>query len=220
MKNNLAGQKFGRLTILYKSGKSKNGHSIYSCLCDCGKRVDIFGTNLKMGYTKSCGCLRKEVTINKNYKHGDARKKSTTRLNQTWQNMKARCHNPNANEYNRYGGRGIEVCSEWKNSYIVFKIWALKNGYQDDLTIDRIDNNGNYEPSNCQFITLSENIKNRQWPKKICSLCKKPIEDPIYECHYDPGLKEIVYHHRQGYCKKGYEAPYMYMRRTGQVKWD
>ena len=154
---NLKGQRFGRLLVLEDSGERKDRKVVWVCLCDCGNIKDVRSGDLKRGHTKSCGCLRDEVTRKRSYKHGDACRNSVTRLNQTWRGMKARCYNPNANEYKRYGGRGITVCDEWKNDYLPFKLWAMASGYKSNLTIDRKDNDGNYEPNNCQFITKSEN---------------------------------------------------------------
>jgi len=96
--------------------------------------------------------------------------KKHLRLYRTWESMKRRCYNVNDNVYRYYGGRGIKVCSAWKDSYLSFKEWALNNGYKTDLTIDRIDNDGNYEPKNCQWITKSQNTKNR-WIDKRNSQC-------------------------------------------------
>ena len=158
---NLSGQRFGRLIALSNTGKKCGAHLIWLCKCDCGKLVEVLGDNLRSGNTKSCGCLRKEiVTI-----HGDSR----IRLYYIWHSMKARCYNSNNNNYKYYGERGIKVCKEWKNNYMMFKNWALANGYKEGLTIDRIDNDGNYCPENCRWLTKSENSRNgafKRWGKK------------------------------------------------------
>ena len=154
---NLSGKKLGRLIVLKDSGKrSKTKNIIWLCLCLCGKLTEVDSYNLRNGHTKSCGCLRKRGY---HIIHGDSKK----RLYIVWRSMKIRCYLPSHRVFNRYGGRGIEVCQEWKNDYMKFKIWALKNGYQDNLTIDRIDNDGNYEPNNCRWITRSENTKRRYY---------------------------------------------------------
>lgn len=166
----LAGRKFGRLTAIEKVGK-QNGHITWRCKCDCGNEAVVQGTALKNGYTQSCGCLWKEAVSE--YRHGDRRRKavgkahtthgmSNKRIYRIWQAMRNRCGNPNKPDYKYYGGRGISVCEEWKNSFEPFYKWAMSNGYNDTLTIDRIDVNGNYEPNNCRWVTMAEQNKNKR----------------------------------------------------------
>lgn len=154
------GKRFNRLTVLDLVGKDKYGR-IYRCKCDCGNIKDVKISLLNNGGTKSCGCLQKEVTSKRlkesNMTHGY----SKTRLYKILSNMKARCYNKNTSSYRDYGDKGIEVCDEWRNSFESFRDWAYENGYNDTLTIDRIDSNGNYEPNNCRWITKSENTKYR-----------------------------------------------------------
>lgn len=160
--NNLAGKRFGRLTTLKDSGeRSKNRNIIWRCICDCGNIKMVTTDSLKSGKTKSCGCLRIDALKKIMYKHGGGSSKSINRLYRIWINMKGRCYNSVDKAYKYYGGRGIKVCPEWKNNYGAFRFWAVLSGYQDNLTIDRINNDGNYESSNCQFITQSENTKKR-----------------------------------------------------------
>lgn len=160
--NNLTGKRFGRLTALEDSGERKSCHIVWRCMCDCGKITPVIGTDLKSGHTKSCGCLRIDALKKITYKHGGGSSKSINRLYRIWINMKGRCYNSVNKAYKYYGERGIKVCDEWRNNYSLFRFWALLNGYQENLTIDRIDNDGNYKPSNCQFITQSENTKKRK----------------------------------------------------------
>ena len=160
-KIDLTGQRFGRLIVLRDTGKRCWRYVVWLCRCDCGKLVEVLSNNLKLGRTKSCGCLQKEIMAAKLFKHGDSCGGKESRLYRTWVNMKSRCYYPKSINYKRYGGRGIKICKEWKNNYMMFKNWALANGYQDNLTIDRIDSGGNYCPENCRWLTLSENSRRK-----------------------------------------------------------
>lgn len=153
----LAGKKFNRLTVLQRVENRKKT-VMWLCKCDCGNETIVDGFSINHGKTKSCGCLQSEKA-KENAKHG----KTGTRIYRIHHNMKERCFNKNNHRYKSYGGRGITICDEWlgKNGFICFYNWAIKNGYKDDLTIERIDNNGNYCPENCTWIPLQDQVKNK-----------------------------------------------------------
>jgi hypothetical protein len=165
--NDITGKRFGRLVALkldhYHQRKNASRLQYWLCRCDCGNEVVVAKPSLGKA-TFSCGCLGKErrLTSKGNFKHGGKH----TLLYEKWKGIFARCNNKNNISYKNYGGRGIKICPEW-HDFASFRDWALANGYQDDLSIDRIDVNGNYEPLNCRWITIKEQSNNKRNNKFI-----------------------------------------------------
>jgi hypothetical protein len=147
----IAGRKFGMLFVSSYKGKRQ-----WECLCDCGNIVVKDGSRIRSGKTKSCGCLRKKGNGGATKIHGD----HLTKLYALWRNFRYRCRTKTSKDFSRYGGRGATFCNEW-DDYQTFKDWALKNGYEEGLTIERIDTNGPYNPENCCFTTVAENNRNK-----------------------------------------------------------
>ena len=162
----LTGKRFGSLTAVRYVGK-RGGESIWECKCDCGGKTESSTSNLTGGLSTSCGCKRKKTCSDRmkriNYKHGG----TNTRLFRIWSGIKTRCFDENAPEYKNYGGRGITLHDLWKADFSEFQKWAAESGYNDTLTIDRIDVNGNYEPGNCRWVTMKEQANNKRTNRLI-----------------------------------------------------
>lgn len=160
------GEKFGRLTVVkldhIEKNKINQNVEFYLCKCDCGNECIVQKIKLTTGRKKSCGCINKERIKNGlNIKH----KLTKSKIYITWKNMKERCYNKNHKSYKDYGARYILVCNDWldkKNGFINFYNWSMANSYNDKLEIDRIDNNGNYEPYNCRWVTEKEQGRNKR----------------------------------------------------------
>lgn len=154
------GTKINRLTIIEETAPiviSNKPRRMVKCKCDCGNICKVQLQCLFDGHTKSCGCLQKEVVTKYSKKHGLSDKHP---LYQVWKNMKKRCLNPNATEYRNYGGRGICVCDTWAKDFKAFYDWAIDHGWTEDLTIDRIDVNGNYCAENCRWVDFKSQMNN------------------------------------------------------------
>lgn len=155
------GDVFGHLKVIERAGSDKWGSSVWQCLCDCGKTVVIRGGHLTAGKSTSCGCSRgregAEKSRQKNIRHG----MKQTRLYRIWCAMKSRCLNQNNTKFEIYGGRGINVCDAWRGDFTAFYEWSMSHGYRDNLTIDRIDRDGNYCPENCRWVSQKVQQNNR-----------------------------------------------------------
>ena len=214
------GDKFGRWTIIGECVKENGKHKKYLCECSCEKKTQRYVDeyNLKRGVSSSCGCITAEEASTNFSTH----RKTKERLYHVWSSMKGRCCNPNNQAYDSYGGRGIKICDEWKNDYMAFRKWALESGYDEnaslkDCTIERIDVNGNYEPSNCTWVDAKQQANNRrsnvyitykgethnliEWSeitgidrRKISTRYKKgyPLEDVFFCGNFRKGKRRVV----------------------------
>lgn len=155
------GQKFGRMTIIAYEPIKHRGR--YVCQCECGTIKSVDCSQLIDGRIKSCGCFAKELAKEKlkSITLNTTHHKSKTRLYKIWLDIKQRCCNPKQKVYKWYGTKGIKVCEEWKNDFIAFEKWSIENGYAENLTIDRIDNKGNYEPNNCRWVDFKTQSRNK-----------------------------------------------------------
>lgn len=172
MKVDLVGQRFGKLVVVSRYGTDKHRKAQWLCQCDCGNTTVTITGSLHNGCAKSCGCNREQArqkAVAMNTIHGaySGRGGKAERLHVVWTDMRVRCEKENSVSYRYYGARGIRVCDEWRDSYKAFRGWAVANGYNEsaprgECTLDRIDVNGNYEPSNCRWVDMKTQARNRR----------------------------------------------------------
>lgn len=168
-KINLEGKRFGRLLVVQCVGADNRGEALWECTCDCGNNTVVRGSHLRRGLIQSCGCYARELSIARlkaNPTKGNTKHNGThTRLYHTWVNMKTRCFNSNTKAFKWYGAVGVTICEEWLK-FEKFREWALKSGYDETLTIERINPFGNYCPENCTWIPWGEQRKNQRRAKQ------------------------------------------------------
>jgi len=197
----LTGQKFGRLTVVERVDNANDGHARWLCQCDCGKEKNINGRELRCGDTRSCGCLKKELMIQRNIQkniHGHSSNGIISKVYQVWSGIIQRCNNPNNKRYKDYGGRGIRVCEAWLKFENFIKDMGEK---PEGLTLDRIDNNDDYCPENCRWATRKEQQRNTRINRLItingitkciaewCEIRKLPyarVWQRIYNLYWTP----------------------------------
>lgn len=151
---NLTGRRFGKLTVITRCGTHKSGRALWLCQCDCGNEHIAKASDLLRGSTSSCGCNRGSHHM------------TGSRLYRIWNGMKTRCYYPHNDNYSYYGGRGISICDEWRENFETFMQWSLSNGYNDELSIDRINVEGDYEPENCRWVDWKTQCNNRR-PRRV-----------------------------------------------------
>ena len=227
--NDLMGKKFGRLKVVSFDG-IKYRYAYWKCKCECGNTTSVRGSHLIEGTTTSCGCYKKELSSKMIKELCTTHDLSSSRLYAVYKSIKSRCYSKNQIRYKDYGGRGIKMCDEWKNDFKAFYDWAYENGYDEkaklmECTIDRIDNDGNYEPSNCRWVSMKEQSLNKRTNHRVeyngksytvkeisqiknCSYgaimwrlnngwsVKDTIEIPIDNIHYRPKSEKIWLKHK------------------------
>lgn len=207
----LTGERYERLVVIKKVGVSKDGQKTYLCKCDCGNVKIIKSGNLRSGKTKSCGCYNSDKVKMRN-KHNSKHGGCGSRLYSIWIDMRARCKYEKAINWHLYGGRGIKVCKDWDNDFESFRKWALSNGYESGLQLDRVDNDGNYEPDNCKWSSRSEQGNNRRTCKYITI---NGVTKTVSEWCDESGVKRSTAYNR---IKRGWDGERAVTEKGQQVR--
>lgn len=186
----MIGKNFGKLKVISELEKrAKGGGKQYLCQCECGNTTIVRSDHLKSGHTTSCGCNKIMIT---------SHRKSQSNLYRRWDKIKQRCYNKNNHAYKNYGGRGIKMCDEWCDDFMNFYNWAINNGYDDNLTIDRIDVNGNYEPNNCRWVDYTTQNNHRSNTVYItCNGKRQSVMQWCRELNLNPST--VYYRVKRGY---------------------
>ena len=194
----MIGVRAGRLTVISEAAPRTYGNHttrMWLCKCDCGGFATASGSDLRRGHTKSCGCYCRQRISETSKVHGMRH----TRIYHTWLDIKGRCHNQRNHSFARYGGRGIKVCDEWRESFISFykHVSELPHYGEDGYSIDRIDNNGNYEPGNVRWATVQTQSRNKRNTIHVSILGK---EKTIPELSDETGIKyaTLLFHQKRG----------------------
>lgn len=192
----MIGKKSGRLTVASYHGKSYKGN-MWNCTCECGQTSTVATRDINSQNVKSCGCLKSDILIKRN-KSMATHNKTNTRIYRIWSNIKYRCCNEDSKDYIDYGLRGITLCDEWLNDFESFYNWSMENGYREDLTIDRIDNDLGYSPDNCRWVSMK--VQNNNTRKNI-NITVGGITKTASEWADTTGInsKTIIYRFKNGW---------------------
>lgn len=193
---NMTGYRFNGCEVLKRCGTNSDKRAMWLCKCRCGNSFEVTGKSIRNGHVKSCGCYRKEVTKKrgrKNATHGD----TNTRLYNIYRGMKQRCYYTNSQNYERYGGSGIKICKEWLDDFSNFKNWSIDNGYNENLSIDRINNKKGYHPNNCRWVDAKTQTRNRSITKRAVFQGRLMTLGEISEIT-GMSLSKVHYMHKQG----------------------
>lgn len=209
-KIDITGQRFGRLVAIKQDGFYK-GRAYWLFRCDCGNEKVIPSKDVRNGKVSSCGCLRKELLSKRETTHG----LSKTRIYRIWKGIKRRCSKDTVKHWEDYGGRGISMCDEWKEDFMSFYKWSMNNGYKECLSIDRIDVNGNYEPSNCRWATQKQQSRNKRGTIRV--LYRDELM-PLMDACEKIGISEDVVLSRMKRGASGEEALLKPVKKTSHMK--
>lgn len=189
----ISGEIFNDIKVLRRTSEYGARYPKWLCICHCGKEFEAFGNNIRSGNTKSCGCSIDEKPNRKT--HGASRPgHPDNNLYKRWIGMKVRCYNENSVSYKNYGGRGIKVCKEWKNSFENFKKWSHENGFSEELSIDRINTNEDYRPKNCRWVKTDVQANNKRSSVNITfDGITKTLTEWCYDYGFDKNLARLRY---------------------------